>query len=489
MPSSIPYDHPSLVLGNIVDPKLLAMLRQIGSAQAKIDSAQDKMNSFITMKRSLSMTLNELVGMNIEVGQLTSKIKQVDLKIVKAANDYINSRVENEETIQGLREQISEITTEEEVESPIDYERSKVTKLPLAADSIKLDAQYFSYGTNQEDNPLASTGSIEEYVKESTSPLGSKTSGEIAKTVSSQISLQRKKHSLAGTLIITATCTHKNAAMLSPLVIDVDKGVDIWNRIHKDEPINPNDGEELQKLEEEAPGQDKVLTILSGVTLGSSFVGMVHILNSESISESNQDMNALANKLQERMAIGGWIEDSSGGFGVDPGIANDVRKMLSTQSISSHVTMVVMGSIPSIKSNAIKMGVKTFANFDASKITSSLSVVENISSSEKRTVKSSSNSARTGARVMAMQGATITNVMNGLGDIDHKSNQSMDINSLMTAFEDYLTEIKKGESGVPINFYLKGVTKQALAKMWINKYYNEDNAQNDSEESDSKSED
>jgi hypothetical protein len=147
--------------------------------------------------------------------------------------------------------------------------------------------------------------------------------------------------------------------------------------------------------------------------------------------------------------------------------------MLSTQSVSSHITMVVMGAIPSIKSNTIEMGVKTFADAPPSKITANLSVVENISSSEKPTVNSSSETAKNGAKLLAMQGATIRSIMQGLGSIDHKSNQHLDINSLMTAFENYLAEIKKGDSGIPIHFYMKNITQSAIAKMWINKYYPE----------------
>ncbi|MEZ4918092.1 MAG: hypothetical protein R2792_03210 [Saprospiraceae bacterium] len=472
MPSSIPFDHPSLVLGNIVDPNLLAMLKSIGNAQAKIDAAQDKMNALLAMKRGLSMTMNELIGMNVSVDELNKRLKDVDQKIQKAATDYITIRLVNEDSIQATKEKITELTTEEEMESPLDYERTKIKPMPLAADSLKLDAQYFSYESNTEDMPTDTTSSIEDYIKETTASLGPKASNEMAKTVGSQIRLQRKKHSIAGTLIIAANCTHKNASVLAPLVLDPDKCVDVWNQLHKDDRINTSDVASLEKMKDgENLNEDKSITLLSGVTYGSSFVGMVHVLNTESLAEKGASMSQLAESLQERFTIGGWMEDSSGGLGVDPGFSDDIRRLLSTQNITSHINVAVMGCIPSIKSNQIEMGVRTLAGFDEKTLSQSLSVVENVSQSEKKTIKTSSESARKGAKVMAIRGATVQNVISGLGKIDQKSNQMLDINSLMVAFEDYLKEIKTGSVGVPINFYFKKITQARIVQLWTDKYY------------------
>src|SRR5579859_4253650 len=118
MPSSIPYDHPSLVLGNIVNSAILSKLRQINTMQAKIDVAQDKVQSFIAMKRSLGMTINELLNMEVDISGLMDKIKDIDAAIVKAATEYSVVRLSNETSIQALREQIGEEETGDLVESP-----------------------------------------------------------------------------------------------------------------------------------------------------------------------------------------------------------------------------------------------------------------------------------------------------------------------------------------------------------------------------------
>src|SRR5579872_5157159 len=99
MPSSIPYDHPSLVLGNIVSPVLLSRLRQISNLQAGMDAAQDKLSSYISMKRSLSMTIDELLNMKVDITGLEEKITDIDASIVRCAGEYATIRLTNETAI------------------------------------------------------------------------------------------------------------------------------------------------------------------------------------------------------------------------------------------------------------------------------------------------------------------------------------------------------------------------------------------------------
>ena len=49
MPQSIPFD-PSLVLGNIVDPKKIKALEAVDAAQEPVNLAQEKLNSLILSK-------------------------------------------------------------------------------------------------------------------------------------------------------------------------------------------------------------------------------------------------------------------------------------------------------------------------------------------------------------------------------------------------------------------------------------------------------
>jgi len=117
------------------------------------------------------------------------------------------------------------------------------------------------------------------------------------------------------------------------------------------------------------------------------------------------------------------------------------------------------------------MGVKQFANFDGASAMSNLAALQNATASDKDTVDSSATAARTGQQMLVMQNSKVQGVLAGLADIDDASNKMLDINSMMDAMDDYIQKALAGNIGVPINYYLKPITKSQLAEMWIAKYY------------------
>ncbi|OHX63976.1 hypothetical protein [Flammeovirga pacifica] len=465
MPNSIPYDHPSLVLGNIVDTKVLGVLKKIDSAQCTIDSAQQKMNSLIGMKKSVAMTINEVMDMKIDVTSLQSNIKEIDKSIANAANTYIEARLKNESVIQSLKDDLASLDLSETVESPIDFEKSQFIQKPLFSDSLKLDAQYFSFEMNAEDDTIAN---IETFIKESTSELGGKKSNEIASKASSQIAQQKQHHSIAGTLIISASCTHKNVTMIEPCIFDPDKALDMWNHHFDDKYIDTTKPSILQQsLFDKSINQQGFISIISGAVYGSSFVGMVHILNTENTSKAPSE--ELISSLNEKMRLGGWIENNSGGLGINESILDEVKKLLSTQQVSSHVTMITMGALPSIGSNQLSLGVNKLMKAENDTISKLISEGNAIS-----TVDSSAEQSIEGKRNEVIQNAKVQSLIQGLQKVDSATNKVMDINSLMSAFENYLTTIKSSDElvGIPIQFYLKKINRKQVVKLWLDKYYN-----------------
>lgn len=472
MASSIPYDHPSLVLGNIVDTSILNRMKKISNLQIKIDAAQEKLNSHIMLKRSLTMTVNELTELGTDVSEINVKIKEADTAISKAAMDYLTVRISNEDGIQALREEIAEQDISDTMESPIDFGLSKVIRLPLFADSIKLDTQYFSHAGNDESTEAG----IEGYVKEATSNVGSK-SGELAKAVTQQISRQKKNHSLAGTLIITASCTHRNVALIDPFILDADKAIDTWNAMctSDEDKIQTNNASMREAAEGGASPDSKTLTVLSGVTYGSSFVGMVHILNKQ--QNNSEAASPVDDGMKEQLKIGRWLEDESGGFGINPNVLKNVQKLLSEQEISSHVSFICMGVVPSLASNQLKMSLTSLVKPNPDQISKSLTTLNSLATAEASTMETGATEAKTGKRMLTMQNAMTSAVMHELSTIDLNSNKVMDINTLMNAFEDYVNLIKNSSenAGVPINFYLRNITRAQIAKQWLNKYFPQKN--------------
>ncbi|KPM39556.1 hypothetical protein AK830_g6978 [Neonectria ditissima] len=466
MPSSIPYD-PSLVLANIVDPQVLVNVENIAQAQAPADAAQEDLNAMIATRRSLDMTKSELVNLGIDVSDLTAKLDSLNERITAAAVDYCGKKIKAEEDIESFRSKIYSV--HDAPESPVDFVKTQIKSMPLASDSINMDVQYFSTDSNAEHSEEAAK-QIGAFVSASTGWMGTKVSTQLSTSAQQQASKQAKQHDISGTLVLSVSCTHKNAALLAPFILNVDKGIKVWNHYFGDsDRINPNDLKTMTDLAK-TNEKEKKFSIISGVTYGSSFVGMVHILNS-SKSSSSQDMTSVAASLQAQMDTGAWFESASGGFGVNSSFSNSVKNLLSSQNVTSHVTMICMGAIPSIVANEVKLGVEKFADSDPKASMEALASLQNATVADQDSVKQSADAARTGQQMVSMKAGEIKATLSALAEIDDGSNKILDINSMMAALEDYVSKVSEATSGVPLNYYIKDITKDMLAEMWVAKYF------------------
>ncbi len=467
MPLSIPFDS-SLTLGNLVTEEKLEVLKKISELQAPVAEAEEAMNSSIELRRSLDLTISEMVSLGVDTTELVTSQKTADEAIVAYAVKYASTRAQNLKPILELKGKMGTISTS--VESPIDYNKTQIKQMPLSSDSLRMNAQFFSFEETKQNSSSVIT-SAKAFVTGATAFLGTKRSAEMTTAVGNQMTKQKETNDIAGTLIITVTCTHKDAALLAPFVIDVDKAIRVWNELYTDKLIKIDDVSNFQKIaKEEGTADEKKMHLLSGATYGSSFVGMVHVMKSTS-SESSQRMTTVAAEMQAQMETGNWFASASGGFGVDASFANDVKSLLSKQQISSTVSVITMGSIPVIKSNEVQMGVQKFADFDPAAMMGKLATAANATNSEQASVAERAQAARTGGQMLAIRDAEVKSTVTGLAPIDERKNKMLDTDSLMTAFEDYVNKALAGNLGVPINFYIKSITRAQLAQMWVAKYY------------------
>ncbi|KAK6339980.1 hypothetical protein TWF718_009367 [Orbilia javanica] len=467
MPSTIPYD-PSLVLAQVVDPKGLALVKQIADYQAPVDAAEATLNSAMAARRSLDMLKVELANMHIDASNLNKSTDKLNADIIGYAKDYVSKKIDAEAKIIPLRAQISGVNSS--VETPVDYIKTEIKKLPLAADSISMDVQYFSVDAmKQKGSNFADA--VSGYVSSAVDFLGDKISTQATAAARNQVSKQLQNHEIIGTLVLSVSCTHKNASVLAPLVLNVDKGVRAWNRLFPHDLLVPTDKAAMATLAKKTEtAQDPKFSIISGMTFGSSFVGMVHIVNN-SQTRSSQSLSSIASSLQEQLQFSGWIEDASGGFGINSTFSDQLQNLLSSQNVSSHVTLICMGVIPSIVSSEVQIGVQKFADFDPKSTMEALAVLQNSTTAEQGSVSQGAEAARTGGQMVSMKAGDIKAVVSALADVQDAANKILDINSMMTALDDYLKKAADGDSGVPINFYLKDITKIQLAEMWVNKYF------------------
>lgn len=469
MPSTIPYD-PSLVLGNIVSQEKLNNIIQISKLQAPSDAAENELNSLITLKRSVDMTVQETIGMGITPTDLISESQKIGQQIEKAAANYGKAKVAAEKAIQPLRAKMNSVN--ESVESPIDYNKSQLKKMPISSDSLQMNSQYFSFDQNAQTSQ-SHAATVASFVHESLQYFGESQASQGSASAQSQMNSQHSRHNIAGTLVITITCTHKNAQVFAPYILDVDKAVRTWNAMYPDNMIKTNDPSSIAKIEAQSnTKQDKSFSILSGATYGSSFVGMVHVLNTTN-SSSSQSMESVAASMQETFEIGGWFASGTGNFGVSSSFSNSAKNLLSIQNVTSHATLITMGIIPSIKSNQVKMAVQSFSDFDPAKSMQQLATLQGATASENNTVAEGASAARTGQQMISLKNATIKATLSGVSEIDDGQNKIIDTNSMMTAMEDYINKCVTGGDnlGVPINYYLKPISQSEIARAWLAKYY------------------
>jgi len=465
--TAIPYD-PTIILGNIVNPKKFDILKGMGALQMEIESREDQLNNLLAAKSSLDMTEKEIRNMGVTIKEDLGG-DDMGESIKDAAQEFAKIQIKNIPEINNLKSEICMI--EDHVESPLDYNKSLLkTDLPISSNTIKLNAQYFSFNENKQDSE-STISQMKAFVSSEVQWGfgGNRIGGKASTAVQKQMSQQVEQHSVSGTLVLTASCTHANACIFAPFIIDVDKGIRAWNLSFPSDKINSSDDREMFDYAMKEGSEENTLQLVSGATYGSCFVGMVHFLKDTS-SQSSQSMLSTAESLSASFDVGSMFASYKGGIGMDASFSNDLKSLLSSQTVSSHVSLVCEGCIPTLTSNNVALGVKTFAEFDPAAMMGKLATLHNDNTGDNATVSSAADNARQGQLVADMRGNEVKSAMSALSTIDEESDKILNINSLMSALEDYVDQAQSSSVGVPINFFIKSITKSHLAKMWIKKY-------------------
>lgn len=459
MSFSLPYDHPALVLGHLVPPPLLSMLDKVRAIQGKTDAALDRMHSLMSMRRSLTMTLSEMVSLGIDVAALEDRIQALNQAVAEAGADYITKRLDNDVAIQAERDRILELDFSELSESPLDLSGVTVARKPLASDTLQIDIQYFKHlgSANGVDTVRAR---VEQMVRENTEGLSLQTA-KLAKQASALVAQQQDSHDLVGTLVITANATHRNVAMLEPVKLDVQKAIDAWNDNFASAAIrlNPLDPSAMAKVAMQTRGEavDKSLTLLTGVTYGSSFVGMIHLVRNKMSPPglSEADMKTLV----ERLRLATVINGETGGLGAEQSVLEEVRQMISDQGFTAHVSILVNGALTTPTTQHLdKLIDKTV------KLPMSLpaeGVLQFVGAAHADTARAAQ--AATQSDVGRVSGLATT-----LSSVDRNSGTAIDLGTLLTAFDNYLIAVgDKNTVGSPVGFYVKRINAAQIARAWM----------------------
>lgn len=81
----------------------MANVVAIAKEQQPADDAEDELNSMISLKRSIDMTIQEMIEMNIDVEGILTESEEVNTGVQNAAINYAKLKISSQKAIQSVR--------------------------------------------------------------------------------------------------------------------------------------------------------------------------------------------------------------------------------------------------------------------------------------------------------------------------------------------------------------------------------------------------
>lgn len=473
--TSIPFD-PTLVLGQIVQPEKIDQLMQIADLQKPTINANDRLNNLIASDYKLKMIYNQMVNLNVDMESL-EKIQEEKAKLkqetAKAAVDYAEAVIETETAVRAAKDAMGQTQISKQIESPIDFAQSEVKPFPLSYDSLKFDVQFFQT-LDSDDSAEAHAQSISKHVGAAFSAyVVPSVQVDMVNSAHDTVMSQTATSGLEGTIVITANATHKQADLMSPCVMDPVKLLAAWNHTHGKDDYLGTDPEQMMNaalVKETEQDDSKLLHILSGATRGSAFVGYVHILKDERTITAAR-ARSTASAIKSAVEVNMFAVSLTGKYGMSKDASSSMNSLLSNSMLNNQASLSCQGVIPSIVSNKVMQAVQNL-NPDPQQIMAQLTAIQGASDAGvNQTMEAQASDAKTGAQFIALNSEYLKNTVAALGEETRTENKVIDTNSMMTAFEDYLTKAIEGNCGIPINFYIKEIDKAMVAKCYVKRFY------------------
>lgn len=462
MPLTIPYDH-TLDLGSVIDKERIQNIEKIALASAPSNAAEQRYIQSESALRELEIMANSSDSMSDELYESIAELgKHRDI----TRDDYFRKKLKSIYKIS----KIPLPSVASDIESPIDFIRSKLVMRPLSSDSLDMNVRYISLEENGQDTE-AHLKAISTQVQHSMDVIfGAAISAEIAYSSRSQASQTMEQHSIVGTTIISLTATHKNVRMFAPLILSPDKLVRAWNHIYPEEMIDTHDPGHLEKLAKYSV-QDKMMHVISSMSYGSSFVGMVHH-KKEVSTETIQDIVNSLTSAKTQYQVGGFIAQQTGSIGVDSQFADSARSLMSRHKENVFCNVVTKGVIPTITASRLTTVLKALATTPDTDM--DLLTTAQGEAADAMSVASSSRSAVDESALVDVSSKRIGNAMAAITELDAKENSVLDQNSLMTSLDSFMsrvTEESEEHVGIPIELGLKSISKSDVTRHWLKTYY------------------
>eukprot|EP00548_Thalassiothrix_antarctica_P007886 CAMPEP_0194138122 /NCGR_PEP_ID=MMETSP0152-20130528/7963_1 /TAXON_ID=1049557 /ORGANISM="Thalassiothrix antarctica, Strain L6-D1" /LENGTH=472 /DNA_ID=CAMNT_0038835465 /DNA_START=126 /DNA_END=1541 /DNA_ORIENTATION=+ len=439
--------------------------------------AEQKLNNLTLSNYKMKMVEMEMDNMDIpkrDQEGLRNEIQKLKENMVEAAIELATVTIMCQMNINAMLEENAQTLITFTPESPIDFGLSTVRSFPFSSDTMNFDVQYFSREENDEGSK-AHTSQVSSFVNGKFSSMGIGAAElDVRSNVKETMQAQTTNHTLEGTIVIIAHCTHRASDIISPVYLNYKKALTAWNATFPDDPLNTDAASMFNTALAPIKNgeEEKALHLLSGCTRGSSFVGLVHLLKTEYTS-SSQSSAALAGKMQAMLSRDMVLQKMTGGFGASSSLTSNLKNLLSTSKIENHCSLVTRGIMPNIAARDMMSIVKTLQP-DPREVMAQLEAIQSIGVANMNATldfESAGEGARTGEQFMQLTNAFASNTISKMEELNRESNKVLDTNSMMNALTDYIKRAAEGNCGIPINFYIKRITKRDVAACYIEKCY------------------
>lgn len=443
----------NLVLGGVASTGWMKIVDEIERVNRLVGQAEEQVDELTLIKQKMTMKLHELKSMGVDVSPVESKIEEVDKKLSSAAVSYLDTFLKSQEKLQSLNEEKSRIEAGEPLAgNSVCLLQGDVMSRPLFYDSLKMNSDYFSFASDSSGTVLTRLSNF--------------VSQEVNKDVALEATLQLNNYlhcsDYTGSLVITASCTHKHIHFFEKITYDPYEAADVWNRLH-------TGAEQITFPVVSVPAEDvgEPLTVIRGAAYGSGFVGMIHFFRSGS---GNFDEHTFPiEQIREKLRLGSWLSAMSGELGVDKHILDDVRSLLVSNEIRSHISIVTDGVIPEIKSGEVRATLPDLTN-----AFSSLSEQLSDDDDSNSTPSSSSRDNLERIRRLNAFNRSVSAILTTMSNRENEENNTFNLNTLLTAFDNYVKGLGDEHcTGIPVRYYTCRITRNDILRTWMEKYKGE----------------
>jgi len=453
-------------LGSVISPDVIESMKEEAVIRGRILELEEIDDELESTQYELTLQKNKMVNdlvdeqdinehsdlLNKEIDTLAETRGNVLKEKIDAYKDLVKFQQDSINYSPDSKNKTYHFTTfDSGVPSPVDWQRSTISYIDRANDSININAHFFDTNSVLQSS-TSHVNNITSALQSESNKFGKQMKGALTAAAHHSATETMEMHDVESTLLIIATAFHRNVKELSPLVIDADQLFDCWNAIF------PNDKLDMtligNKALTESRQSENTLGIITEEFLGSAMVGMVHFIKKEdTLSEQSADVAALRAEfsLKKTLPMFGLIGNASG---ISEQFASKAAETLSQSGIDVKFSLFCEGYLPKLESDKVVDAIKEFKGFSPDKMNANKD--KNLFPDLTKEQNMLINDNRNQGIKQSHSGSMIQSTIMGLTKAYESTYKVLDYRTFQNAFDDYAKNVSKVKGcGVPCGMNVK----------------------------------